>query len=624
MKTILINLTAIIFFTVLASCIGGEKSFTAKFDGAVPGYKWALKDINPDLPSDWSTHEYLTFDLRATSTQRFDLWLYDREGERRIRIHPFQGAWVRISVPLFRFKSMNTEGTTMSATYQAGLPSCWLNFHHGPFGSINQVDSIGVGITNPIGSPVLEFRNVRLTMAPEDSILSPLPLIDRFGQWIPAEWPGKANSIEELRSAWDEEDRSLRTDNFNFSRFGGFLDARRDATGFFRVEKVDGKSWFVDPEGYLFFSIGSTGIGPGGSYSRLDGREYIFESFPPEVTLQSGRSTGRAAFSIANLSLRYGEDWYEKWMDMAVRRMDDWGFNTIANWSDATLGRSQRKPYVMNIGGWGTSPRTMGMPDVYDPGYASLVNESAQRQCAPLKDDPYLIGYFIGNEPIWPGREQELVEVILAGDATPMQSALKKYLAAGDTPSRRSAFVYETYEKFISMVDAAMKRHDPNHLNLGLRFGGSASKEIIEASSNYFDVFSINIYGFSVNMDIIQRIYDISGLPIVIGEFHFGVPGKGLAPGLVQTKNQEERGVAYRYYVENAAAHPAVVGTHWFQWMDQPSSGRGDGENYNIGLVDVTDRPYVELIDAARETHGRLFGVHSGRVPPVTRMALTH
>ena len=125
-----------------------------------------------------------------------------------------------------------------------------------------------------------------------------------------------------------------------------------------------------------------------------------------------------------------------------------------------------------------------------------------------------------------------------------------------------------------------------------------------------------------MNLKEVQNIYDQTGLPVIIGEFHFGTPGMGLAPGLAQTRNLEERGVAYRYYVENAAAHPAVIGTHWFQWIDQPTTGRDDGENYNIGLLDVTDRPYPEMIRAIRETYNRLPDVHSGREQPVNKQAL--
>jgi hypothetical protein len=37
--------------------------------------------------------------------------------------------------------------------------------------------------------------------------------------------------------------------------------------------------------------------------------------------------------------------------------------------------------------------------------------------------------------------------------------------------------------------------------------------------------------------------------------------------------------------------------------------------------VDVTDRPYTELLDAAKATHRRLMSVHAGKEPPVTRQA---
>ena len=71
---------------------------------------------------------------------------------------------------------------------------------------------------------------------------------------------------------------------------------------------------------------------------------------------------------------------------------------------------------------------------------------------------------------------------------------------------------------------------------------------------------------------------------------------------------QVERGVAYSYYVENAAAHPAIIGTHWYQWIDQPATGRRDGENYNIGLPFyrmvgefLEYRPYEDMAEFDRE-----------------------
>jgi hypothetical protein len=111
---------------------------------------------------------------------------------------------------------------------------------------------------------------------------------------------------------------------------------------------------------------------------------------------------------------------------------------------------------------------------------------------------------------------------------------------------------------------------------------------------------------------------------MLIGEFHMGTPGRGLSAGLVQVRDQTERGVAYRYYVENAISMPALIGTHWFQWIDEPNTGRMDGENYNIGLIDLTDRPYPEFVEAAEKTHKRLFAVHSGTEKPFATRAVTH
>ena len=160
--------------------------------------------------------------------------------------------------------------------------------------------------------------------------------------------------------------------------------------------------------------------------------------------------------------------------------MDAWGFNTIANWSNETLCKSQRKAYVKNLRSWGFKAETMGMPDPYDSEYVSFVDSLAKIQCEPLKNDPYLIGYFVGNEPPWPGREIELTEVILNGNNTPLQTALKEHLKE-DTPERRKEFVYDTYTRFITIINSAIKKYDPNHLNLGLRFGGNPPDEIIKA-----------------------------------------------------------------------------------------------------------------------------------------------
>ena len=79
------------------------------------------------------------------------------------------------------------------------------------------------------------------------------------------------------------------------------------------------------------------------------------------------------------------------------------------------------------------------------------------------------------------------------------------------------------------------------------------------------------------------------------------------------TASQSARAEAYRSYVQEVARHPSFVGCHWFQYQDEPTTGRGyDEENYQIGFVDVADTPYRETIDAARAVAGKLYSIRLG------------
>lgn len=42
---------------------------------------------------------------------------------------------------------------------------------------------------------------------------------------------------------------------------------------------------------------------------------------------------------------------------------------------------------------------------------------------------------------------------------------------------------------------------------------------------------------------------------------------------------------------------PYSVGYHWYSYMDDPYTGRKDGENSNIGIVNEKDESYTQLIN---------------------------
>ncbi|WP_029011817.1 hypothetical protein [Niveispirillum irakense] len=594
---------------------GPSAALSTRFTEAVATQSWPLAQVAPSVPEDWSGAKFLILEMKASTSQRFELGLETADGFVSKRIHPLANVWVRASIPLHFFRQGLGDGVDLAATVNKPRDSYWINVEAGGHGPVRKVTGMRLTMRYPVDAPTLEIRAVRLaTEDPGDAILDGQPVLDRFGQYARLDWPGKAHDEAGLRQAWQAESANLAQTPApaDRTRYGGFADKRAKATGFFRVEKIDGRWWFVDPEGALFWSAGINGIGPGPS-TRIAGRQAMFEGVPP--------GDKPVSFHRLNLIRRYGDQWQAPWAVDTVRRLRSWGINTTYGTLIADHGAGDAKvPYVITLHGWQTENSIMGMPDVYSPVFEQRVDRIAAEQLAPRRDDPWLLGYFIGNEPPWPAREAQLVDMVLAGPPSALQQRFRDGLKQGDTPEKRRELVLAAFARYLEVINKAVKRHDPHHLNLGIRFGGTPPMDVVRLAKD-FDVYSMNKYRWAPPTDMLDEIATDLKLPILIGEFHIGVPERGLAPGLVQAMNQQERAQAYRYYVENAAAHSFVVGTHWFQWVDQPATGRSDGENYNIGWVDVTDQPYPALVAASKEIAGRVAGIHAGTLAPTDRRA---
>ena len=570
--------------------------------GEISKYAYRVSKINPDLPADWSEYEYLVLEFRASSSQRFELGLRNPQGYLFKRIHPYAGALVRFAVPLDFYRAQPSRGNDMAATWNQPRTMGFINVEQGGFGPVGIIDSIMFRMIAPIGNPTLEIKSVSLSVKdPGDSLLSPAKLVDQFGQWKSEEWEGKAHSLEELKTDWELEDKSLFPGDFNYGKFGGYLNTNVRSTGFFRLEKIDGRWWFVDPEGHLFLSTSANGIGSTSSGTPARQRDYIFDTLPPQQNTGGMARFRSINFLGWNLQRRYGEGWRDSVNRMTERRMEAWGFTTGS--------QALQKPYIAYFRPAGTGPEIMGIPDVWSKEFAESIELRAREQLLPQKDNPLIIGYFIGNEPPWPGRESLAVASILEGPSTETRKALMEFLKGANNHDRKVEFCKITFKKYLDIVTGAIRKYDPNHLILGIRFGGTPPDYIIEMAK-VFDVYSLNTYAYKPDPAYLDKIHSLTGLPVLIGEYHFGTPGRGMAAGLCQVKDQYNRGVAYRYYTENAFSHPVVIGAHWFQWNDQPNTGRNDGENYNIGIVDITDRPYKELVEAIIETHKNIYKIH--------------
>jgi hypothetical protein len=617
--------------TITAFCISAilpckaQNPVRIQFDSnkEVSGQKFAINKISPGLPLNWDPYNFVVLEFKSTTPQRFHVGFTTETGYNELRVMSYTpNGWNRLAIPLKFYRELPGAALDLAATYNQARYTGWINLG-GKRGPLRGVDSIGIRMNAPINNPVLELRSISLSVEdPGDQYLEEKPLVDEFGQWNLGDWEGKIKSADQLKTAWNsEEEEKVSTKDYHYSKYGGYLNAKVKATGFFRTEKIDGRWWFVDPEGFLFLSVGVDCVNPGGGGNaiNIDKRRNLYKELPPSGIGQNPERRHSSSFGLWNLYRRYGEDYPAKSKEMVIKRMDKWGLNTIANWSGPEVTKLNRKAFMLQLRGVGIEDGIMGLPDVYAPEFASKVDAACKAFVEPYRRNPWVIGYFTGNEPSWLEQEGRLCTMILEGADKPIKSELKKYLSSGDTPERRKQFIYSTFRTFLKTVDNAVKRYDPNHLNLGMRFGHVPGKEIMEICKDVFDVFSFNCYDLYPKKEMMDQLVAGTGLPMIIGEYHFGTVDRGMAQSLWQVNSQKERGIAYRYYTERAYSHPGLIGTAYFQWSDQDLTGRRDGENYNCGLVDVTDRPYPHQVEAMMETAKLLFDIHMGKAKPTDK-----
>jgi len=622
MKNFVLYMVTFAMF-LLAQCTSAPKRFIVRFDNAkeVSGKKFAIKDITPGLPRDWDEYNFVVLEFKITTAQRFNVGFTTDSGYNELRIISYTpNAWNKLAIPLKFFRRMPDANIDLAATYNQPRYTGWINLG-GKRGELHGVDSIGIRMRVPIGNPEFEIRSIALTVDdPGDKYLGEKPAVDEFGQSNLLDYEQKVDSLEQLQAEWKAEENDTVCPDYNYSRYGGYLQKQVKGSGFFRVQKTDGRWWFVDPDGYLFLSLGVDCVYPGGGGNArdLDKRDGMFKQLPPEQFIQNFRNRKVASFGSWNLFRRYGDDYQAKACEMTVKRMNRWGLNTIGNWSGADVYNLNKIAYTQQLHGLAMESKLMGLADVYAPGFAARMDSAMKSYLPQNKDNPWIIGYFVGNEPSWLRQEVRLCDLILQGEDRPVKSELEKFLKGGDTPERKKEFIYQTFRIFLQTVKQTMKRYDPNHLNLGIRFGNLAEldEELMGICHDSFDILSFNCYSLAPDKDLLDHTLQVTDMPMIIGEYHFGTVDRGLSQSLWQVNSQQERGVAYRYYTENAFAHPGLIGTAYFQWCDEDLTGRFDGENYNCGFVDVTDRPYKYQVEAVMETAKRLYFVHSGETSP--------
>jgi hypothetical protein len=386
----------------------------------------------------------------------------------------------------------------------------------------------------------------------------------------------------------------------------------------FTLQQQNGVWWFVTPEGKPFFSLGVCCVNPGDSFLDYD-----------------PNNPGYAAWQHYESSAA--------WADTTLERLRSWGFTTVGGWSDyATLKRAKqpRLPYtlVLHIGAASGAPWW----DMWDRKVIATMEEIAKKQILPVRDDPLLLGYYTDNEMGWwnaplfkmtlaqspqSGQRQRLILMLRAhygGDWARLRKDFEPQGADSFDALQRKGmltlrpgsegmaqikqFVRLVATRYYALTRQVVRKYDPRGLILGDRYQSFYYPEVARAAGPYVDAISTNVNA-NWNDGTLARFYldtlhTLTGKPITVGEFYMtatenGSGNQNSSSGFPVVATQQERAAHFQTTLETFLHTPYVAGADWFQYYDEPMRGRGDGENYDMGLVDIHDRLYPALTAAS-------------------------
>ena len=348
--------------------------------------------------------------------------------------------------------------------------------------------------------------------------------------------------------------------------------ASASTTGFWHVEKIDGRDWAVAPDGQPAVLAGVDWVWPAGFHCEALG-------YSPY---------GR--FVETNYPSR------EAWADETAARLHAWGFNFLGSGCDDALlaPRGFAHTAMLNVGyslahdkdkekaiSPGLNRPGTAFPNVFHPDFEAAWDRAAAHAAEKYRDDPNLLGYYLDNELSWGGvsrnRDEGMFDAVAAlPEGHSARKALEQWLAGEEVSHRdtetqslgkdttlltpngvregvsrvsgeqiralnknlcgsvalcditsvthetKVAFLAFVAERYFSVAAEAVRRHDPNHMVLGCRFAGLGAHEaVLKAAARHCDIVTFNYYPWAdLDQGVVFNRKDGRPMTDVLRDFH--------------------------------------------------------------------------------------------------------
>lgn len=425
----------------------------------------------------------------------------------------------------------------------------------------------------------------------------------------------------------------------DLDRFGGWKAKKFEATGFFRVEKDD-RWWLVTPEGNAFLSFGINHFTP-----------YLFKQ-------PHNRDAWQKKLGIEDI-----EDWGQLTPALRgwfLRTCGDYGFNTVGvhnylpmiNQPKPELAYMQPIKFV-EIPHWKTDIPDENFLDVFSDEFATRCDRLAEEFAAPIKDDPWLVGYSMTDCPLFTEEDcRERPDVIggarrgsrigwprrlrnLGGDAPGKQAYVRTVrelyrdriedfnvtygttfdsfdalagaerwrpdtqLSNANETRDNIEFLKVVVDKYYETARNAIRRYDPNHLFVGDKINANTDSvdTVLPVTARHTDLLFYQMYArYEVQEPGLDRWKQVADMPVINGDSAYTMITDTMPRPYGPVANSLEQRVEWTdEFFRKAFARPEFVGWHYCGLINATNLIPRKEARQHSGLLDSYGEPYPEL-----------------------------
>ncbi len=374
------------------------------------------------------------------------------------------------------------------------------------------------------------------------------------------------------------------TEKPELSEYGGDVRRRYDeGTGYFRAEKIDGRWWFIDPDGYLMYAYGKANVRPD------DNQEYYKTNNITDDASKLRWANEQRDYFKNDLNFNCLGGWsylfkplnangeFAGSLDIeAVTGENNMPFGSIRCYGTSIL---YGKSHNMVTAG-GVDKFTSKIPPVFEPDFEEECEKIVAEYVDGWEDCPWIMGWWSDNEI---NEAKNMLDAALSLDPYDERYSYthaatwewyrkrvgRKDAALSDiNDTLREEYREFVYDRYYMIMSKIYKKLVPNHLFLGNRHHdeGKNSQGIMKAAERYCDAYCINLY-WEWTPDILAQWEAMYDMPILITEWYARpidfVNLSGFAGGYV-TADSEDAGKFYQNFALRLLEAKNVIGYNFF------------------------------------------------------------